>query len=90
MNGSEGDTFRLVAVYASTGAVRSDFFRRLETFLGESRTLVLVGNWNSILHAWKDCVGLVHSREVCKSLENLLGFLQLSDRYQLGFPDVPV
>lgn len=45
-----------------TGARRQDFFRRLETFLVTSRTLLLVADWNCILEVRKDCVGLVHSR----------------------------
>lgn len=43
INGSEGGTFRLVATYIITKTGRSDFFRRLETFLRISCTLVLVG-----------------------------------------------
>ena len=58
VSNGEGDAFRLVAVYAPTGAGRPDFFRRLEVFLGTSRSLVLVGDWNAILDARLDAVGL--------------------------------
>ena len=62
---SEGSAFRLVAVYAPTGAGRPDFFGRLEPFLGTSRSLVLVGDWNGILDARWDCVGLADRRGWC-------------------------
>lgn len=78
LNDSEGGTFRLGTVYAQTGAGKPDFFRHLETFLGKSCMLVLVEDWNSILNAWKECVGLINSRRRCKSLENLLRTFQFS------------
>lgn len=43
INGSEGSAFRLVVVYHTSDDGRPDFFRCLETILGTSRALVLVG-----------------------------------------------
>ncbi len=91
VDGSEGAAFRLVAVYAPTGAGRPDFFRRLEPFLGTSRSLVVLGDFNGILDARWDCVGLANNRRGgCKSLVNLLRRFQLSDRYRLDFPNTPL
>ncbi|WP_347046864.1 hypothetical protein, partial [Escherichia coli] len=72
MNDNEGSPFRLVAVYAPTGTVQPDFFRRLEAFLGTSRSLVLVGDWNAILDARVDWVGLAQRKGGCASLAKLL------------------
>ena len=42
--------FRLVAVYApNIAAERVSFFRRLVPFLGDTKRLVLMGDWNAIL-----------------------------------------
>lgn len=43
VNGSEGGDLRLAVDYASIGARREEFFRRLEIFLGTSHSLILVG-----------------------------------------------
>lgn len=56
VTGSEGHTFRLV-VYASIGVGLPDFLRRLETFLGTCRSLVLVRNQNGELNTRQGCVG---------------------------------
>lgn len=81
MNGSEGNAFRLMVVYATTEPGRPDFFRHLEVFLRMPHTLILVGDWDGSLDAQKDFVDSVHSRRECKSLKNLLRSFQLSDRY---------
>lgn len=44
VNSSDDSAFRLVATYAPTGIVQFDKFMRLESFLGKSRTLILVGD----------------------------------------------
>lgn len=49
VNSSDGDVFRLVASYVPTGVGRSEYFKRLEVFLGRYRILVLVGDWNTVL-----------------------------------------
>ena len=90
VSNGEGDAFRLVAVYAPTGAGRPEFFRRLEVFLGTSRSLVLVGDWNAILDARLDAAGLTDRRGGCKSLAHLLRRFHLSDRYRLDFPNAPM
>uniref|UniRef100_A0A0L8H7G3 exodeoxyribonuclease III n=1 Tax=Octopus bimaculoides TaxID=37653 RepID=A0A0L8H7G3_OCTBM len=42
-------SFRLVAAYAPNGQRQSDFFRNLEYFLLTSKTIVLLGDFNTIL-----------------------------------------
>ena len=43
--------FRVVAVYApNTASERRSFFLRLEPFLDDPKWLVLMGDWNAILH----------------------------------------
>lgn len=49
-----------------------------------------MGDCNSTLDTSKDCEDLVHNRIWCKSLENLLGNLHLSEEYRSDFSGVPV
>ena len=49
--------FRLVAVYAPNIAVERVSFRRLASFLDDSKWLVLMGDWNAILDPKIDKVG---------------------------------
>ena len=50
--------FHLVAVYASNiAAERISFFRRLASFLDDTKQLVLMGDWNAILDPKIDKVG---------------------------------
>ena len=90
VNSSEGGAFRLVAAYAPTGAGRPAFFRRLEDFLGTSRSLVLAGDWNAILDARWDYEGMADRRGGCKSLTNMLSRFQLTDRFRLDYPTAPM
>lgn len=64
---NESVTFRFVAVYASTRAGQSGFFRRLEVLDGTSRSLIFVGDWNAIL----DRVEQADRRGDCRGLGNL-------------------
>lgn len=57
MNSSDGGAFRLVAAYASRGTERPAYFKRLNTFRGTPRTLVLVGNRNAALDGRFNCLG---------------------------------
>jgi hypothetical protein len=51
---------------------------------------VLAGDWNAILDARWDYEGKADSRRGCKSLANLLSRFQLTDRFRLDFPTVPM
>lgn len=56
VNNSDGCAFKLVTAFAPTGAGQSGYFKRLCVFLGMSRFLVLVGDWNAVLDvsiAWE-------------------------------------
>lgn len=57
-------------------------------FVGTFPSLVLVGDFNAILDAQLDCVGLTNRKGDCKNLANLLRYFQLSDRYRLDYPNM--
>lgn len=66
------------------------FFRNLETLIGTSHSLVLVGDCNEISDAREDCVGLVDEWKGCKSVVNWSRYSRLSDRDRLNFTDVTI
>ncbi|GAB1601854.1 hypothetical protein Ahia01_000463900, partial [Argonauta hians] len=72
--------------YAPFGAARSEFFRRLETFLGTSRSLLLLGDWNGILDVRWEYVGACPDRRECDSLKQLVTQFDLIDKYRLENP----
>lgn len=74
---------QLVAVYAPNDAGQSDKFRDLGDFLETSRTLVLVGDFNTIL----DCVVSTSNRKGNSCLCNLLSRLQLVYRFKMDHTD---
>ena len=81
--------FRLVAVYApNIAAERVSFFRRLASFLDDTKRLVLMGDWNAILDPKIDKVGRgASSAGRCES--SLVGFVTrhgLVDRFRLDHP----
>ena len=81
--------FRLVAVYASnTAAEWVSFFRRLATFLDDTKRLVLMDDWNAILDPKIDKVGRGANRlGRCES--SLAGFMirhGLVDRFRQDHP----
>lgn len=80
------NTFRLITVYSLTGAGQPDFFRDWKVFLGTSRSLMLVGDWNTILDAHLDRVRLSDRKVGNKSLRNQLSYLQLAEQVPAGFP----
>lgn len=55
---SDGCAFRMVAANALTEPRYSDYFNRLEDYLGMSRTVILVGDLNAILDERFDCMGV--------------------------------
>lgn len=69
-----GSAFKLVALYAPSGAGQPEFFRRLEAFLGTSRSLELIGDWNAILVVRVDWVVVADRKMEYGNLSNLLGF----------------
>ena len=80
---------RLVAVYApNIAAERVSFFRRLASFLDDTKRLVLMGDWNAILDPKIDKVGRgASSAGRCES--SLVGFVTrhgLVDRFRLDHP----
>ena len=81
--------FRVVAVYAPniTGERRS-FFRQLEPFLDDSKRLVLMGDWNTILDPKVDKGGQgARGLERCESsLIDFLAKFDLIDKFHLDPP----
>ena len=81
--------FRVVAVYApNTSGERRSFHRRLEPFLGGSKRLILMGDWNAILDPKVDKDGRGARRlERCESsLIDFLAEFDLIDRFRLDHP----
>ncbi len=73
--------FRLVAVYASNiAAERVSFFRRLASFLDDTKRLVLMADWNAILDPKIDKVGR-GARRAGRCDSSLVGFVT---RHGLG------
>ena len=55
----KGRAFRLIGVYAPNSQVElAAFFRRIEQFMGTSRTVILAGDWNAVLDPDLDRFGL--------------------------------
>ena len=78
--------FRLIVVYASNIAVeRVSLFRRLAPFLDDSKRLVLMGDWNTILYPNIDKVGWGASRfgRCESSLVDLMARHDLVNRFRL-------
>lgn len=50
--------FSSVAAYAPTGSGWSNYFKRLVSFLGTSRILVIVGDGNAVLNECSDTGGV--------------------------------
>ena len=76
-------------VYALSIAVeRTSFFRRLAPLLDDSKWLVLMGDWNAILHPKIDKVGQGASRlGRCEShLVGLMTRHDLVDKFRLDHP----
>ena len=81
--------FRIAVVHAPTiAAEKRVFFRRLGSFLDDSKRTVLVGDWNAILDPKIDRAGRGASGLTrCKSgLLDLLTEFDLVDRYRLDHP----
>ena len=81
--------FRLVAVYAPNfAAERVSFFRRLAPSLGDTKRLVLMGDWNAILDPKIDKVRRGASRlgRCESSLAGLMTRHDLVDRFRLDNP----
>ena len=81
--------FRLVAVYASNiVAERISFFRRLASFLDDTKRLVLMVDWNAILDPNIDKIGR-GARRLGRCESNLVGLMtrhNLVDRFRLDHP----
>ena len=81
--------FHLVVVYVSNiAAERVSFFRRLASFLDDTKRLVLMGDWNAILDPKIDKVGQGAS-QVGRCESSLVGFVtchSLVDRFHLDHP----
>ena len=81
--------FHLVAVYAPNIAAEGvPFFRRLASFLDDTKRLVLMGDWNAILDPKIDKVGRGASRlgRCESSLVGLMTRHDLVDRFRLDHP----
>ena len=81
--------FRIAVVHApSIAAERRVFFRRLGSFLDDSRRTVLVGDWNAVLDPKIDRAGQgASSLGRCESgLSDLLTEFDLVDRFRLDHP----
>ena len=81
--------FCLVAVYASNiTAERVSFFRQLAPFLDDTKQLVLMGDWNTVLDPKIDKVGW-GARRAGRCDSSLVGFVtrhSLVDRFRLDHP----
>ena len=81
--------FRLVAVYAPNIVVeRVSFFRRLAPFLDDTKRLVLMGDWNTILDPKIDKVGR-GARRIGRCDSSLVGLMtrhNLVDWFRLDHP----
>ena len=78
--------FRVVAVYAPNYIdERRSVFRRLELFFGDSKWIVLVGDWNTILDAKIDKVGKgVSGLDRCESsLVDFMARFNFVDSFRL-------
>lgn len=84
VNGSDSGAFKVVAVYAPTGAGWSVYFKCLEVSLETSRILVSVRDSNFALDGRFGCVGVSDRRGECKSLKTLPRRFHLFDRCQFG------
>lgn len=64
----------------------------LEVFLGMSRSLMLEADWNGLLDARLDRMGLADGRMggVGKSFRNLFRHFQLAYSYRLNFSNAPM
>ena len=80
---------RVIAIYVPNYiGQRRSLFRRLEPFLGYSKRIVLVGDWNAILHPKLDKAGRGASRLYgCESsLVDFMARFDLVDRSRLDHP----
>lgn len=87
---SSAKTFILVAAYAPFGIGQSDYFRRLDNFLGTKHTLMVIGDFNTICNSRADCVGSNLNRSGNLCLCDLLSHFQLAGPYKLILVDAPV
>ena len=81
--------FPIAVVHApSIAAERRVFFRRLGSFLDDSKRTILVGDWNAVLDPKIDRVGRgASSLGRCESgLSDLLTEFDLVDRFRLDHP----
>ena len=76
------DAFRVVAVYISE---RRSFFRWLEAFLGDSKRIVLVDDWNAILDPKIDLTrrGTSGLDRCESSLVDFMAHFDLVDRFRV-------
>ena len=80
------DGGRVVAVYAPNTAVeRVSFYRRLAPFFDNSKRLVLMGDWNTILDSKIDRVerGAKESKRCKSNLINFMAGYNLINRFRL-------